>query len=177
MSLFRNPPARTAGLTALSAALNSTPQGRGQFAMYHALSATDARQWPRRARTRTRRGAVIVELALVLPLIVFLVLATIDATTMVFLNHTLTIAAYEGTRVAIQPDGTTAAATAQTNSVLTARAVAGTSVSVNPADVQSVSPGTPITVTASATCDANTLIPTLFYSGKTLTATCTMVKE
>jgi Flp pilus assembly protein TadG len=132
----------------------------------------------RRRSTRThRRGAVFVELALVLPLIIFLILATIDATTMVFLNHSLTIAAYEGARVAVKPTGTSAEAITQANDFLTSRSVAGGSVAINPIDVENLAAGTHITVTASAVCDANALIPSLFYAGKSVSAHCTMVKE
>jgi Flp pilus assembly protein TadG len=131
----------------------------------------------RRTRPAHRRGAVFVELALVLPLIIFLILATIDATTMVFLNHSLTIAAYEGVRVAVKPEGTSAQALAQSNDFLASRSVAGSSVVINPSEVVNLAPGTQITVTASAACDANALIPSFFYAGKSVSAHCTMVKE
>ena len=131
----------------------------------------------RSSTTAHRRGAVFVELALVLPLIVFLILATIDATTMVFLNHSLTIAAYEGARVAVKPDATSAEAITQSNDFLASRSVAGSNVVINPNEVLNLSPGTHITVTASAACDANALIPSFFYAGKSVSAHCTMAKE
>jgi Flp pilus assembly protein TadG len=131
----------------------------------------------RRSTPANRRAAVFVELALVLPLIVFLILATIDATTMVFLNHSLTIAAYEGARVAVKPDATSAQAITQSNDFLASRSVAGSSVVINPAEVLDLAPGTHITVTASAACDANALIPSFFYAGKSVSAHCTMAKE
>jgi Flp pilus assembly protein TadG len=160
---------RNRGASALRAA------ARGEITMDH--TATFICPCSPRRRRKRRRGAIVVELALVLPLIVFLVVATIDATTMVFLNHSLTIAAYEGIRVAVRPNGTDADALAHANDVLTERSVNGSSVSVSPSNVEDLSSGTPITVTASAACDSNVLLPSLFYSGKTLTATCTMVKE
>jgi Flp pilus assembly protein TadG len=120
---------------------------------------------------------VFVELALVLPLIVFLILATIDATTMVFLNHSLTIAAYEGARVAVKPEATAAEAIAQSNAFLASRSVAGSNVSIVPASTKDLPPGHHIKITASAACDANALIPSFFYGGKSISADCTMVKE
>ncbi|MGD9632583.1 MAG: TadE/TadG family type IV pilus assembly protein, partial [Pirellulales bacterium] len=45
-----------------------------------------------------RRGAAAAELALCLPLIVFLLLASLEACSMIFLDHSLTIASYEGVR-------------------------------------------------------------------------------
>ena len=79
--------------------------------------------------------------------------------------------------VAVKPDGTSAQAIAQSNDFLASRAVAGGSVKIVPGEVKNLPPGTHIKITASAACDANTLIPTLFYGGKTISADCTMVKE
>ena len=49
----------------------------------------------------TRRAAAAAELAICLPLIVFLLLASLEACSMIFLDHSLTITSYEGVRVAI----------------------------------------------------------------------------
>ena len=62
----------------------------------------------RQRRLATRRAAAAAELAICLPLIVMLVMASIEACTMIFLDHGLTIASYEGVRVAINFDGTSA---------------------------------------------------------------------
>ena len=58
----------------------------------------------RRANVR-RRGVAASELAVCLPVIVLLVLAMIEACTMIFLKQSLTVAAYEGVRTAIEPNG------------------------------------------------------------------------
>jgi hypothetical protein len=106
-----------------------------------------------------------------------LVLASIEACTMIFLDHGLTIASYEGVRVAINYDGTNAAVLARCNEIIDQRSIAGANVSINTADVSTVPRGQQIAVTVSASCDANALIPPWFYGGRTLSVTTTMVKE
>jgi hypothetical protein len=106
-----------------------------------------------------------------------LVLSSIEACTMIFLDHSLTIASYEGIRVAINYDATTSAVTARCNQIITQRSVNQASISINPPDVSNVERGQPITVTVSAPCEANVIIPPWFYQGRTLSASTTMVKE
>jgi hypothetical protein len=131
----------------------------------------------RRRRFATRRAAAAAELAICLPLIVSLLLASIEACSMIFLDHSLTIASYEGVRVAINYDGTTAGATARCNQIISQREVAGATVTINPSNVSNVPKGDPIVVTVSAPCDSNMIIPPWFFGGRTLSASTTMVKE
>jgi hypothetical protein len=116
-------------------------------------------------------------LAICLPLIVFLLLASIEACSMIFLDHGLSIASYEGVRVAINYDGTNATAQARCNQIINGRGIAGSSISFSPSNVAVVDRGTPITVTVSAPCAANAIVPPWFYAGKTLVCSTTMVKE
>lgn len=130
-----------------------------------------------RTRPLTRRAAAATELAICLPLIVMLLLASIEACTMIFLDHSLTIASYEGVRVSINYDATDADVLARCNQIIADRGVDGASVSINPANVSNVERGTPIAVTVTAPCDENMLIPPWFYGGRNLSSTTTMVKE
>ncbi|MEX2092871.1 MAG: TadE family protein [Pirellulales bacterium] len=130
-----------------------------------------------RPRIVARRAAAAAELAICLPLIVFLLLASLEACTMIFLDHSLTIASYEGVRVAINYDSTDAAVVARANQIIADRSVEGATVSISPADVSNVNRGERITITVAAPCDDNTIIPPWFYGGKTLTCSTTMVKE
>lgn len=124
-----------------------------------------------------RRAAAAAELAICLPLIAFLLIASIEACSMIFLDHSLTIASYEGVRVAINYDGTNAAVLARCNQLINDRGVAGAVVTINPANVAVVDRGQQVTITVSAPCEDNALLPTWFYSGRSLTCSTTMVKE
>lgn len=122
-------------------------------------------------------GAAATELAICLPLLLMLVLASIEACSMIFLNHSLTIASYESVRVAINYDGTNEDVLDRCNDIITERSVIDSSVDISVADVAAVPRGTPLSVTVSAPCDANAIIPPWFYGGQTMSATTTMVKE
>jgi hypothetical protein len=130
-----------------------------------------------RSRFVERRAAAAAELALCLPLIVFLLLASLEACSMIFLDHSLTIASYEGVRVAINYDGANSAVVARCNQIIADRGVADAAVSISPADVSTVPRGQQITITVAAPCDSNAMLPPWFYGGKTLTCSTTMVKE
>lgn len=124
-----------------------------------------------------RRGVAATELALTLPLIVMLVLGSLEACSMIFLNHSLSIASYEGVRVAINFDATTQDVEDRCETLIDARNVASGLVTIVPANVATVPRGQQISVTVSAPCDANAILPPWFFGGKTLTATTIMVKE
>jgi len=131
----------------------------------------------RRRGQSNRRAAAAAELALCLPLIVFLLLASLEACSMIFLDHSLTIASYEGVRTAINYDATNSAVNNRCNEIISEREVADANIAFNPANVANVSRGEQITITVSAPCDANAILPLWFYQGRTLTVSTTMVKE
>lgn len=130
-----------------------------------------------RRRVRQRRGVAAAELALCLPLIVLLILASIEACSMIYLRHSLMIASYEGVRVGIDYDGTNTEVMNSCNEIIEARAIADATVTIEPGNVASAPRGQPITITVSAPCDDNAILPPIFFGGKTLTAFTTMVKE
>ncbi len=124
-----------------------------------------------------RRGVAASELAVCLPVIVLLVLAMIEACTMIFLKQSLTVAAYEGVRTSLQQDASAAEIQAACQGVLRDRRVQAARVTIRPADVASLAPGEYIEVTVSAPTDPNSVIPGSFLRGRTLSATATMMKE
>lgn len=124
-----------------------------------------------------RRGVAAAELAICLPLIVMLVLASIEACSMIFLHHGLAIASYEGARVAINYDGTNAAVNSRYEEIINSRNIQGASLQLAPANCEVVERGNTIAVTVSAPCSPNAMIPPWFFGGQTLTSTTTMVKE
>ncbi len=126
---------------------------------------------------RAHTGVAATELAICLPLVAMLILASIEACGMVYLNHSLAIASYEGVRAAINYDSTNSDVTNKVNQMVTARNVVGSQTQLSPSDVAAVARGTPITITVTAPCNSNALVPPWFFGGKTLSASTTMVKE
>jgi hypothetical protein len=117
------------------------------------------------------------ELAVCLPVVVLLVLATIEACTMIFLKQSLTVAGYEGVRTALVQNATAADVQAACNQVLLDRRVDGASVSVNPSNIGLLKPGDTVNVTVVAPCAVNSVIPIMFYQGRTLESTASMMIE
>lgn len=124
-----------------------------------------------------RRGVAAAELAVCLPVVVLLVLATIEACSMVFLKQSLSVAAYEGARTAIA-DGTTAADVRTTcDQIFRDRGIDGGSVSTSPSNFDRVGPGVFVDITATAPCDRNTVLPNMFYRGRRVSSTVSMMTE
>jgi Flp pilus assembly protein TadG len=132
---------------------------------------------PASGERRTRFGVAATELAVCLPIIVLLVVATIEACSMVFLKQSLTVTAYEGVRTALEKGATVADVETTCDQVLRDRKVAGATVVVNPANIQALGPGEYVDVTVSAPCDLNTIVPNGFYRGRNMTATASMMIE
>lgn len=131
----------------------------------------------RRTHTRARRAAAAAELAICLPLIVFLLLASLEACSMIFLDHSLTIASYEGVRMAINYDGNNTDTLARVNQIINDRGVEDATITLNPSNVANVDRGNRITISVAAPCNSNAILPLWFYEGRTLTSSTTMVKE
>jgi hypothetical protein len=117
------------------------------------------------------------ELAVCLPVIVLLVLAMIEACTMIFLKQSLTVAAYEGVRASLEPGAEATDVQAASNAVLADRRVRGGVVTVQPANFDRRAPGSFIEVSVSAPAGSNSVIPGSFFRGRTLSATAVMMKE
>jgi Flp pilus assembly protein TadG len=134
--------------------------------------------WTRnRPPARGARGVAAAELAVCLPVVVLLVIATIEACSAIFLKQSLTVAAYEGARTALADRTTSGSVQAACNQVLADRNIQGATVTVSPSNIAALQSGAFIDVTVSAPCDANSLVPTTFYRGRTLRATASMMVE
>ena len=129
------------------------------------------------AGRRRRRGVAATEFAVCLPIIVLLVIGTIEACSMIFLKQSLAIAAYEGARTAIIPGATKAQVEAACQQILTDRKVTGGTVTIKPTNIDALNPGEFVDVTVSAPCSSNSVVPIRFYRGRTLSSTASMMIE
>lgn len=128
-------------------------------------------------RSGSRRGIAATEFAVCLPVIVLIVLATVEACTMVFLKQALTVAAYEGARVAIAQDSASSDVQQKAEQILAERRINGGAVSVRPNNLSAISPGEYLSVTVTAPAAKNSVVPITFYRGRSLSATASMMKE
>ncbi|MFK7738553.1 MAG: TadE/TadG family type IV pilus assembly protein [Pirellulaceae bacterium] len=124
-----------------------------------------------------RKGAAVVEFAIVLPVFVLIVLGTIESVSMIFVQQGVKIAAYEATRVALVNGTTSGEVQATADQILNDRGITNASLTVTPSDFQGSSYGTPITVSVDVSCDANSIVAPFFFSGRTMSASVCMMKE
>jgi len=131
-----------------------------------------------KARTKgERRGVAAAELAVCLPIVVLLVIATLEACSALFLKQSLTVAAYEGVRTAIEEGADTKSVQAACNQILADRKIQGAKITLKPTNIAALNPGDYIDITVSAPCASNSVVPATFYRGRTLSATASMMIE
>ena len=130
-----------------------------------------------RKRNVGRRGAATVEFAVCLPVIVILVLGSIEATTMIFLKQSLTVAAYEGGRTAIVPEATAADVQAVCEQVLADRRINNATINVIPTNLDSIEPGQFIRVEVNALCDDNAILSGRIFQGREMQGFAEFMKE
>ena len=129
------------------------------------------------ATSGSRRAVAATELAVCLPILVLLVLAMIESCTMIFLKQSLSVAAYEGIRAAIEPDATAGSVQTACNAVLEDRRVSDATIKITPTNFTNIPRGQYITVSVSAPAGKNSVIPGSFFTGRTLGGSATMMKE
>jgi Flp pilus assembly protein TadG len=115
-----------------------------------------------------RKGTATVELAVCLPILMIIVLGSIEATNAIFLKEHLTSAAYEGARAAITPGQTSTGATTAAQNVLTQFGISGGTITIAPTITASTPTGTQVTVNVTAPLRSNSCMPA-YIIGKTLT--------
>ncbi len=128
-------------------------------------------------RQKTRQGAAIVEFAVCLPVIMILILGSMEATSAIFVRQALTTSAYEGIREAIRIGSTTSNATSRAQAVLTARQIRNSSIQFTPSDLQTAARGSNVVVEVSALFMANSPFFGNVISDRVTTVRAVMVKE
>lgn len=117
----------------------------------------------RNSRSAERRGALTVEMALVLPLFFLFLFASIEFSRMNMIRHTAENAAYEAARSAIIPGGTTAQAQAVGENIMASVGCVGTVVTTVPSTVDNSSPT--VEVFVAVPTGANAYFLPSFFSG------------
>lgn len=136
-------------------------------------------------KKKKRNGVAATEFAIVMPLLFLVIAGTIEICTGFFLKESLTVAAFEGARVAVQRKSTLASVENRIMAVLAERGV-NTSGMTEP--IFEVTPNpetaaitTPIEVTVRAPMTGNTIIPLrglfTWLGDGTVSADVTMIKE
>jgi hypothetical protein len=125
---------------------------------------------------RQRKAAAILELAVCLPVIVTIVLGTIESANSIFLKQSLTIAAYESARVATAPGGTYKGAQRRATEIMNARGLRTFQFRITPRAVDRVSSGVELRVTITTRANANSISPSWYSKEAKMSATMRMIK-
>lgn len=101
--------------------------------------------------SRVRRGASVLEMALVLPILLMLSFGVVDYGYFFFVKNTVQGAAQAGARAAVLASATNADVTNIITTAMTAAGMqnSGYTVTLNPSDVSTATAGNPVTVTIS----------------------------
>ncbi len=118
-----------------------------------------------------------------MPLLVLLAFGSIELSNMVFLKQSLSIAAYEGARMATRPGATQAQANNRIQQVLAARNVTSYTVTYTtsgnaPLTITPITPrSTMITVTVQSSNGGANYGPLRMFTGRSLMCQTTMVRQ
>jgi Flp pilus assembly protein TadG len=125
-----------------------------------------------------RRGAAILEFAVVVPVLILLVFGMLEFGRVMMVEQVLTNAAREGCRKATLPGSSSSDVTTVVNNYLSNSGITGANnPSVSP-DPTTANSGDTITVTVSVPFNNVSWLPVpVFLGGKTLSATVVMCKE
>jgi Flp pilus assembly protein TadG len=126
---------------------------------------------------KKRRGVAVVELAICLPVLVLLLLATIEACVMLQMRQNVAITAYEGARIGIMPGTDASAVQMQCEMLLNDRSITDYTITTSPSDLDSMEPGDLLTVTVEVDCVANSIVGGAFFQGKTISESVVMKAE
>lgn len=135
-------------------------------------------EWPNGdCRNNKRSGAAVVEFAVVAPLLLLLVLGTIEYGRFVMVQQVLTNAAREGARQAVIDGSSSSSVVQVVSDYCTDAQVAGVTVTVS-TNPSVAAPGLPITVTAQTSFDQVSWFPAPIYlQGAIVSASSTMRRE
>lgn len=133
----------------------------------------------RTLKGQKRRGVATVECVVCLPVLIAITFATIDLCSAMFLKESLTIAAYEGSRLGVQKGGTDQEVRTRIEEILRARNVVTSNSSIvisspgfNVADTLEH-----VTVTVQVDCAGNLPLTGVVFQGRAINAQVTMRKE
>ena len=130
-----------------------------------------------RKQRKQRRGAAVVEFAIVAPIFFLFVFGMIEYGRMVMVQQVITNASREGSRSAVMDGATISEVTNSVNTFLQSSSITGATVTVSP-DPSVASHGDPITVTVQVSFDQVSWLPSpMFLGGQQLSASTVMRRE
>ena len=129
-----------------------------------------------RSNARLKRaGVVAVELAITAPILLLTFFTMIEFARFNMIRHGIDSAVYEGARRGIVPGATADDVKSAAEAILRAVSTVSATVTVVPSELTPET--TQVTVTAVVPFDGNGWVVPRFFSGTTLTRSCTLARE
>ena len=122
-----------------------------------------------------RRGAVLVELALVIPIVLLLVTAFLELSRVAMLKHSADSAAYEGARIGIVPGALPGAAVQAAEELLQSAKIKDAEILIAPVTIVEETPF--VTVKVSIPISPNSWISPFFFKKGDISSSVTLITE
>jgi Flp pilus assembly protein TadG len=133
------------------------------------------RKIDRRRSRVSRRGAVIIEMALCLPLLFFFFLTAIEFSRVNMIRQTVENAVYEGSRRGVVPGATADDCRSAAQAVLNSVSANGADIDVVPATLTDDTPD--VTVSVEVPINTNSWVAPFFFRDRVVTSSMTLRKE
>lgn len=124
-----------------------------------------------------RRGVAIVELAIALPLLVAIVVFTMEISSVLYAMQTLQATAHECSRLASKRTATNATVQSMGVQMLTQRGIRNGRVRTVPSNIEGLARGTQIRVVVTAPFSQNSWLPRTFFKQNRFIGRATVVKQ
>lgn len=129
----------------------------------------------RNSQLKCRQAAVLVELALVIPIVLLLVAAFLELSRVAMLKHSADAAAYEGARIGIVPGASPAAAIQASKALLQSARIKDAEVVIAPKTIEEATAY--VTVRVSIPIAPNSWISPFFFKKNAITGAVSLVTE
>lgn len=130
-----------------------------------------------RLRHRSRKGAAMVELAATLPLVLTIVLGTVEISSVIYTRQALQSTAQECGRVAAKQQASDADVQARFVNFAEQLDLRNATVTTNPPSINGLAAGSRIKVIVAADAPTNAYVSGNFYRNGGIVASCWIVKE
>jgi TadE-like protein len=129
------------------------------------------------AAVQTRRGAALVELAICLPIVVFILFAGMDVTTLLRMNQAIVETTHETARILATNEVNEAQCRQFATDLLTGKNLSNATVQFDPVPTPDMPRGTPISISITVPVTGNCTLISQLYSSLTLRSQSTVTRE
>jgi hypothetical protein len=128
-------------------------------------------------KRQTRRGAALVELAISLPVLFLITMATVETCRVIYLRQSIKIAAFESARISVLPGATYDMVKVQSDCILLGRNIRTYEVSCTPEIPSTTAAGDLITIRITAPISENSILSSWIYRDRVIDESVRIMKD